>query len=163
MAILSIITLKHIREMSSTKFTPHPASPMATNPMSSLVIFFFSNYNILIILNHHPLVNAGTNDAGQNIDIANAGARMLSLINALWAADDMSGTLIILSSILPNTNQATEQNRILINTQYQALAESLLGQGHPILRLNHDVLITTVDLSDDGPTLQMEVISKWPM
>ena len=62
------------------------------------------------------LINAGTNDANQGLQNG-AGSRMEALIRDLWAADGMQDTLVILSSVLPRTEQPGATNLISINAQ----------------------------------------------
>ncbi|KAK6063962.1 killer toxin subunits alpha beta [Seiridium cupressi] len=93
------------------------------------------------------LGNAGTNDAVGTVDIPNAGNRMESLMSDLWAADDMADTLIVLSTVLPNTNSVAETNRLIINQQYRSLIISLRARGRPIVLADMDYL-TTADLND---------------
>ncbi|KAK7942571.1 uncharacterized protein PG986_011684 [Apiospora aurea] len=96
------------------------------------------------------LINAGTNDANANngggLDLDNAGVRMESLINDLWAAPDMGNTLIVLSTVLPTT-AAGRNSRVVINNQYKALITRLRNNGRPIILADMDYL-TTGDLVD---------------
>lgn len=95
------------------------------------------------------LINGGTNDANRNIDIADAGGRMESLINDLWAAPDMQDTLVVLSTILPTT-AGGETNRLLINMQYKELVARRREEGKHIVLADMDYLITVNDLVSDG-------------
>ncbi|KAK2000965.1 GDSL-like Lipase/Acylhydrolase [Colletotrichum falcatum] len=65
------------------------------------------------------LVNAGTNDCAQAYDTAGAGARMLALLEFLWSASPRATA--VLSTLLPNGNNATEACVLRVNEQYRAL------------------------------------------
>ncbi|KAK8062432.1 carbohydrate esterase family 3 protein [Apiospora hydei] len=93
------------------------------------------------------LINAGTNDANQNIDIPNIGVRMESMINDLWAADGMSDTLIVLSTLLPTTEATGASNGPSINSQYEALVQRLRSNGRPIV-IAYMNYLTISDLTD---------------
>ncbi|KAI0147783.1 hypothetical protein GGR57DRAFT_244744 [Xylariaceae sp. FL1272] len=93
------------------------------------------------------LINAGTNDCNGNVDIAGAGSRMESLITDLWAADGMQDSLVVLSTILPTTNEAGAKNRISVNQQYRSLIDRLSASGRPIVLADMDYL-TLADIGD---------------
>ncbi|KAK8108347.1 uncharacterized protein PG998_010360 [Apiospora kogelbergensis] len=96
------------------------------------------------------LINAGTNDAnannGRGLDLDNAGVRMESLIRDLWAAPDMSNSLIVLSTVLPTTTAGASSAQV-INSQYRQLVQRLNGDGRPILLADMD-FVSTDDLVD---------------
>jgi lysophospholipase L1-like esterase len=73
------------------------------------------------------LINAGTNDCLQSLDIENAGARMQSLVNMLL--DNINGTTVVLSTLIPCKDATAEANRPSVNSQYRALVTSLQSQG----------------------------------
>jgi lysophospholipase L1-like esterase len=77
------------------------------------------------------LVNAGTNDCVQNVDIPNAGTRMQTLLQDVWNLSPNS--TIVLSSLLVNSAAATEKNIEAVNPQYAALAKQLQGQGRKLV------------------------------
>ncbi|CAH0056213.1 unnamed protein product [Clonostachys solani] len=80
---------------------------------------------------HLYLINLGTNDASQNYDLGNAGARMNDLFNYLWAITPDS--TIILSTLVINRNAAVDDRVRQINTQYTNLANTLRSQGRKIV------------------------------
>ena len=125
------------------------------------------------------VINGGTNDAKQNIDIPNAGQRMVSLsahfrlqngvllilpapndqssqlilsqeslIRDLWAQADMGETLIVLTTVLPTTDQTGAANRLPVNEQYRNLINTLRGSGRPIVLAEMQDLITLSDLAE---------------
>lgn len=75
------------------------------------------------------IINAGTNDGNGNIDLSNVGARMNNVLNALWNADGMSSTCIMVSTLIPTTNANGAANRGNINNQYRALVKQRAGEG----------------------------------
>ena len=77
------------------------------------------------------LINAGTNDCIQNVDVANAGKRMENMINDLYTMSP--GTTIILSSLIVNKQAATENRVGQVNPQYSALADRLRSAGKSIV------------------------------
>lgn len=77
------------------------------------------------------LINLGTNDAIRDIDIPNAGTRMNSLLSDLFAQSPQA--TVVLSGLIRNADQATQNRAVQINAQYQSLASSLQAGGKPIL------------------------------
>ncbi|KAF4998528.1 hypothetical protein FDECE_11769 [Fusarium decemcellulare] len=75
------------------------------------------------------LINLGTNDGNQNIAISEIGSRMENILNDVWAADGMSKTCVLLSTLLPTTNKNGAANRPTINSQYRALVDKKAGEG----------------------------------
>ncbi|KAK2026942.1 GDSL-like Lipase/Acylhydrolase [Colletotrichum zoysiae] len=65
------------------------------------------------------LVNAGTNDCAQSHDTDGAGARMLEMLEFIWATSTRA--TIALSTLLPNGNATTEACVLRVNEQYKAL------------------------------------------
>lgn len=89
------------------------------------------------------LVNAGTNDATQNFDVAGAGGRMERLLKELWGASPRA--VVVLSTLLVNGNESAERNVKAINAQYVEVARRLREQEKRRLVL--------VDMHGaDGPT-----------
>ncbi|KAL2164842.1 hypothetical protein VTH06DRAFT_138 [Thermothelomyces fergusii] len=74
------------------------------------------------------LVNAGTNDATQNFQVDAAGARMEAMLRDLWAASPRA--LVVLSTLLVNSDAATERNAVAINRQLRRLAARLRRDEH---------------------------------
>ncbi|KAL3431446.1 hypothetical protein BDV09DRAFT_188416 [Aspergillus tetrazonus] len=79
------------------------------------------------------LINAGTNDCRLGIEIPEAGARMRSLIETLIQAEDMSRTLIVLSTLLPTENAQAKANVPSVNAQYRTLVKTMREEGVSIV------------------------------
>ena len=110
------------------------------------------------------LVNAGTNDAGQNFNVGTAGQRMEAMLNDLWGMSPRA--TIVLSTLLVNKSPTTEQNVQNINGQYRALVSSLRGAGRRIVlaEMHADNGPTTGDLLDDthpGDTGYRKMANIW--
>ncbi|KAI9371767.1 SGNH hydrolase-type esterase domain-containing protein [Aspergillus egyptiacus] len=84
------------------------------------------------------LINAGTNDCRLDEDIPNASARMRSLIETLVQAEDMSETLIVLSTLIPSGNQDIIRNLPAVNQQYRDLVRAMREQGVSIVLAEMD-------------------------
>lgn len=95
------------------------------------------------------LINAGTNDCVQNIDIANAHVRLESLVNDLWT-NIGSSTVVIVSTILINGVASVNSNSATVNANYRSLVSSLQAQGKPIFLTEFDNWITISDIGSDG-------------
>lgn len=77
------------------------------------------------------LINAGTNDCIQDLDVSHAGDRMRRMVHGVL---DMSPrATVILSSLLVNKKKATEANVLIVNTQYRALAKDLRASGKRVV------------------------------
>lgn len=77
------------------------------------------------------LVNAGTNDAIQNIDIANAGSRMSSMINDVFLQSPQA--TVVLSTLTVNANADSQARTLQINEQYKQVVTDLQNVGFPIV------------------------------
>jgi lysophospholipase L1-like esterase len=77
------------------------------------------------------LINVGTNDAIQDVDISNAGNRMDSLISDVYAQSPKA--TIILSGLIINADSTVQDRAVQINTQYQNLVGSLQQAGKAII------------------------------
>ncbi|KAH8895341.1 hypothetical protein GQ53DRAFT_855657 [Thozetella sp. PMI_491] len=75
------------------------------------------------------IINGGTNDAIRNVDVGNAGSRMLDVLNAIWGGTDMANTCIMLSTLLPTSDGTGSSTRPSINTQYRNLVTQLSKAG----------------------------------
>ncbi|KAF4975545.1 hypothetical protein FZEAL_7691 [Fusarium zealandicum] len=75
------------------------------------------------------IINAGTNDANTPVDPANAGGRMNNILNALWKADGMSETCLIVSTLIPTDNANGARNQGSINDQYRTLVKQRAAEG----------------------------------
>ncbi|KAK9590735.1 hypothetical protein V6Z92_003825 [Aspergillus fumigatus] len=100
--------------------------------------------NSLVYKPNVVLINAGTNDCDRNIDPANAGARMRSLIETLIHAPDMARTLIVLSTLIPSGSTSVEANRPSVNAQYRALVSDM--------RAGQNVSIVLADMDPPAPS-----------
>ncbi|KAI1502224.1 SGNH hydrolase-type esterase domain-containing protein [Biscogniauxia marginata] len=77
------------------------------------------------------LINAGLNDCIQNVDTANAGTRMRSMIEDLYK--DSPQTTVILSTLLTNADASTRNCIASINRQYTELSAALKLEGRRIV------------------------------
>ncbi|QKX60476.1 uncharacterized protein TRUGW13939_07621 [Talaromyces rugulosus] len=99
------------------------------------------------------LINAGTNDCLQNVDVANAGARMENLINMLL--ENIDGTAVVLSTLIPCKDAIGEANRPVVNSQYRDLVTSMQVEGKNVILADMDPLLdpgyldTDTDYADD--------------
>lgn len=96
------------------------------------------------------LINLGTNDAIRDIDIANAGSRMSSLISDVYTQS--SRATVILSGLIRNADSAVQDRAVQINSQFQSLVGSLRSQGKRIVWANMQGSDgpQSSDLSPDG-------------
>lgn len=91
------------------------------------------------------LINAGTNDATQNIDISAIGGRMRSLITYIFT--QVPTTVVILSTLIPNT--LAQGNVDKINAIYRNLVMELEGDGYRVFIAEMSGgWLTESDLSD---------------
>jgi lysophospholipase L1-like esterase len=74
------------------------------------------------------LLNVGTNDGVQNIDLDNAGKRMEALLKTIY--NSSPGVVVILSTLLPNRN--SNERIEYINQQYRALVTQFIMDGYKI-------------------------------
>jgi lysophospholipase L1-like esterase len=65
-------------------------------------------------------INAGSNDCLQNLEVGQIGNRISRLLEYIWSAS--SGSTVILSTLLLNSNASTEQRILEANAQFEALA-----------------------------------------
>ncbi|KAK7432202.1 hypothetical protein QQZ08_001147 [Neonectria magnoliae] len=70
------------------------------------------------------IINLGTNDANRNIDANRAGARLNGILDDIWAADGMSKTCVILSTVLDSMDPTGRVVRLNINAQYRQLVKN---------------------------------------
>lgn len=94
------------------------------------------------------LINAGTNDCIQNIDIANAGTRVKQLIDDIFTS--VPGVTVILSTLLPGRD--FDSCATSVSEQYRELAMNYF-QADPQTRLHiadMHAFLQKSDLSDDG-------------
>lgn len=95
------------------------------------------------------LINLGTNDAGQNFDVAGAGGRMVQLLDQLWTG--IPDATVILSTLLANKDPTNNARAEDINQQYRGFVmDNYQSQGKKILLADmNDGFITVADLNDD--------------
>lgn len=67
------------------------------------------------------LVNAGTNDCIQNLNVSTAQDRLLSMTEFLLRASPLS--TVILSTLIVNADNATEANVEIVNANYKTMVE----------------------------------------
>ncbi|KPM44471.1 hypothetical protein AK830_g2091 [Neonectria ditissima] len=84
------------------------------------------------------IINAGTNDAVRNIDPNRAGARMNGILDDIWAADGMSKTCVMLSTVLDTNDPTGSTVRLNINAQYRVLVNNRIAEGKCIYLADMD-------------------------
>ncbi|KAH6910987.1 lipolytic enzyme [Coprinopsis sp. MPI-PUGE-AT-0042] len=89
------------------------------------------------------LLKAGTNDIGQNRDIANAPNRLMQLVDKIFTASP-SATVMVASLIPLSFGQA---NVDTYNQRVQALVQTRISQGQHIVWVSM-AAVTTSDLAD---------------
>lgn len=82
------------------------------------------------------LINAGTNDCIQSLDIPNAGTRMEKLIDMLL--ENIDGTTVVLSTLIPCANPTAEGHRGSVNQQYRDLVTKMESQGKKVVLSDMD-------------------------
>ena len=92
------------------------------------------------------LLHVGTNDCVQNVDIANAGARLGILIDRLFST--IPDVTIIASTLLPNGNSATQANIQTYNGQIPGVVKARQSAGKKITYV--DFSSSWFSLSDIG-------------
>jgi hypothetical protein len=105
------------------------------------------------------IINCGTNDAFQDIDLAGAGDRMRVMLNNIWAAADMENTCVILSTVIPPVDPVANVNRQIINEGFRTLVAELFAAGKCVYLADMDPpapdagngwINTATDLISDG-------------
>lgn len=71
------------------------------------------------------------NDCENGIDIPNIGNRFASLLDNLL--DDIPGTTLIVSTLIPGTDPDVERYRAEVNRQYRALVSDRRARGQKIV------------------------------
>ncbi|KFY17830.1 hypothetical protein V492_00359 [Pseudogymnoascus sp. VKM F-4246] len=74
------------------------------------------------------IINLGTNDAVNDVDVSQAGIRMESVLDEIWGAEGMAETCIMLSTLIPNTAEVAARNRPIIDDQFRALVDRRAGK-----------------------------------
>ncbi|CAM1507911.1 Fc.00g047590.m01.CDS01 [Cosmosporella sp. VM-42] len=93
------------------------------------------------------LINAGTNDAGQNYQIDTVQDRMRGLIE--YILGQVPDTVIVLSTLV--ASKANQPRTDTINAKYRTLAQTMRSEGkHIVLADMADGFITLSDIGTDG-------------
>ncbi|KAM0547807.1 hypothetical protein ACHAPJ_010269 [Fusarium lateritium] len=90
------------------------------------------------------LINAGTNDCNQHIDIDRAGGRMKSLVDDIYS--NIPGVTVILSTIVKNTNTTNDACATKLSKQIRQLVKTYRGQ--------------RIGLADINPALPTSMLQK---
>ncbi|RTE69040.1 hypothetical protein BHE90_016583 [Fusarium euwallaceae] len=108
------------------------------------------------------LMNVGTNDANQGL-VNGAGSRLEALLNDIWAADDMSKTFVVVSSVLRRSDTKAESNRKQINEQYQYVPTKLSAHRMTMIRRLQSVGKRVAYIDIDIPLNEMTdgIHPKW--
>ncbi|KAI3322320.1 carbohydrate esterase family 3 protein [Xylariaceae sp. AK1471] len=77
------------------------------------------------------LVNAGTNDCGGNVDIANAGKRMSSLLDDLYKYEP--SVTVILSTLLVRSDATVQKCIVNLNNQFKSVAAAQKAKGRRLV------------------------------
>jgi lysophospholipase L1-like esterase len=92
------------------------------------------------------LLHAGTNDAIQNTDIPNAGARLGRLIDKITAT--APAATVIVASIVPISDAARESRARTLNAAIPGLVQSRQAAGKKVHFVDMHAALTTGDLAD---------------
>ncbi|KAJ3542499.1 hypothetical protein NM208_g4052 [Fusarium decemcellulare] len=84
------------------------------------------------------IINVGTNDANRDIDANRAGARLNGILDDIWAADGMSETCVMLSTVLDSQDPTGSVVRLNINAQYRQLVKNRDAEGKCIYLADMD-------------------------
>ncbi|KAL3459687.1 hypothetical protein BJX64DRAFT_279058 [Aspergillus heterothallicus] len=71
------------------------------------------------------VINVGTNDALEQVDIPGLKGRMRKLLDTIWQAQDMSSTCIILSTLISSGKENGKKHNPTINGYYRELVTEL--------------------------------------
>lgn len=74
------------------------------------------------------VINLGTNDANNNVDIPGGKQRMLDLLTHVWGAPDMQEACIFLSTLIPSGKPGGIENNPTLNGFYRELVDELKDQ-----------------------------------
>lgn len=77
------------------------------------------------------LINAGVNDCAQNVDIANIGTRMSAMLDDIY--NNIPGTTVVLSTLLPTLDSTLSACHDTVNTQYRTLFDTRSAEGYKIV------------------------------
>ncbi len=88
--------------------------------------------NAIAVSNPHiVLLKIGTNDINGNDDIANAPTRLANLIDQI--TNDVPSALLVVSAIIPTTNDGTNQRVQAYNAAIQVEAEAAAAEGKHVV------------------------------
>ncbi|KAL2067529.1 hypothetical protein VTL71DRAFT_1954 [Oculimacula yallundae] len=98
------------------------------------------------------LLHIGLNDMGQNYNVPTAHQRLASLVNGVFAI--VPGVAVVVSTLLPNSDPATEANIQSYNAQIPGVVNDRIAQGKKITMVDfHSDWFSTADLhADNHPT-----------
>ncbi|KAJ4389643.1 hypothetical protein N0V93_007115 [Gnomoniopsis smithogilvyi] len=85
----------------------------------------------LYLLPNLVLINAGTNDCTQNVDIPNIGVRMNAMLDTIFSK--IPGTTVVLSTLLPSLDASVASCHNSVNAQYRSLVIARRAKGQKIL------------------------------
>ncbi|GAP85893.1 putative GDSL-like lipase acylhydrolase [Rosellinia necatrix] len=96
------------------------------------------------------LVNVGTNDCSGNVDIPNAGKRLSSMLDDVYAGS--ARATVVLSTLLVRADAAKQKCVLDVNAQYRAVAAAQRSNGRRIVLADMQPPAgpTTAELVDDG-------------
>jgi lysophospholipase L1-like esterase len=101
------------------------------------------------VLRYQPdvvLIHLGTNDVGQDYDLANAPARLSDLVgDILTLAPD---TTIVVASIIPLTSPAYEARGVAFNAQVPGVVQSWSDAGYDVRFVDMHAALNTWNLAD---------------
>jgi lysophospholipase L1-like esterase len=105
-------------------------------------------YNWLSAQPRYVLLHIGTNDMNQNYDVANAPARLRSLIDQIVAGDP--GVTILVASIVPARDTALNARINAYNAAVPGVVQAAQQAGGDVRFVDMNARITLADISPDG-------------
>ncbi|KAJ7058771.1 lipolytic enzyme [Mycena amicta] len=88
----------------------------------------------------------GTNDAAQNLDLANAPARLTTLIQNVLDAPPL--TLVIVSTLPPNANAAEDARIDTYNAALPGVVSKFVAAGRSVVLVDCHAVVAVADLVD---------------
>lgn len=112
--------------------------------------------SIPLLMPNLVTINAGSNDCLQNLEIGQIGNRINGLLEYIWST--CPGSIIILSTLLLNSDPLTEQRILQANEQFQDLAfqkskghkRIILVDMHGVDGPNADELVDGIHPNDEA-------------
>ncbi|KAI0870242.1 carbohydrate esterase family 3 protein [Hypoxylon argillaceum] len=77
------------------------------------------------------LINAGTNDCSGNVDLANAGKRMSSMLDDVYTGSPRA--TVILSTLLVRSNASNQTCVLNVNSQFKTVAAAQRAKGRRLV------------------------------